>query len=204
MRPDRLAIPQENADSITPQQRAGLAAQRVEALLEWGVQIEDTRRSHDAMKQLRRGRVARRFHVRTLFDLFGGKEVLWRVTFFKYEYASKAKPLLRAFGVRPDRDGVRVENDRFTATFGFLNLDVPLVNIVSAEATGPYRWYTALGARLSFADHGLTFGTTAEQGVCVQFDDPISPVIGPWKHPGLTVTVADTAGLVALLESHRP
>ncbi len=125
------------------------------------------------------------------------------MTFFEYEYAAKAKPVLRAFGVRPDRDGVRVEDGRLTATFSFLNLDVPLTNVLSAEATGPYRWYTSLGARLSFADHGLTFGTTPQQGVCIQFDEPISPVIGPWKHPGLTVTVADTAGLVALLEASQ-
>ncbi len=125
------------------------------------------------------------------------------MTYFEYDFTAKAKPVLRALGVRPDRDGVRIEDGHLKASFGFLKLEVPLTNIVSAEVTGPYRWYTALGARLSFADHGLTFGSTAEQGVCMVFEEPISAVIGPWKHPGLTVTVADAAGLVALLEAER-
>lgn len=122
------------------------------------------------------------------------------MTFFEYAYLPKAKPLLQAFGVRPDRDGVTVDDGRLTATFGFLDVDIPLTNITSAEVTGPYRWYTAIGARLSFSDHGLTFGSTTAGGVCLSFAEPIRRVIGPWDHPGLTVTVSDPPGLVALLE----
>ena len=33
-------------------------------------------------------------------------------------------------------------------------------NVRAVSLTGPYRWYRAIGPRLSLADHGLTFGTT--------------------------------------------
>ena len=59
----------------------------------------------------------------------------------------------------------------------------------------------ALGVRLSLADRGLTFGSTAAGGVCVEFTHPrrgIEP-FGLLRHPGLTLTVADPDGLVAAL-----
>ncbi len=57
--------------------------------------------------------------------------------------------------------------------------------------TGPYRWYTAIGARGSFADRGLTFGTTTRGGVCLVFDRPVPGLepTGRVLHPGLTLTV---------------
>ena len=116
--------------------------------------------------------------------------------FFPYEYDRCVTGPLRLLGVRADRDGVRVDDDRLVATFGFLNLTVPLTNIEGAQVTGPYRWYRALGPRLSYADHGVTFGTTTRGGACLRFIEPIPPVFGPWRHPGLTVTVDQPQALV--------
>lgn len=123
--------------------------------------------------------------------------------FFPYLFAPQARLALRLLGVRPDRDGVRIANGEIEASFGPLNLVVPIDRVVCARVTGPYSWYKALGPRLSLADHGLTFGTSAAGGVCLLFDQPIEPVIGPWTHPGFTVTVNDPAALVALVQSLR-
>jgi hypothetical protein len=81
-----------------------------------------------------------------------------------------------------------------------LRADAPLDHIRDAHVTGPYRWWTAVGPRLSMVDDGLTFGTNAAAGVCIHVDPPIRRVIGLRDHSALTVTVADTAGLVAALE----
>lgn len=106
-------------------------------------------------------------------------------------------------GVRADRDGVRVTDGHLTASFGFLNTDVAIANIRAAAVAGPYRWFKSVGPRLSLADYGLTFGTTAAKGVCITFITPIESVIGPWGHPGLTLTVDDPEGLVAAIAEGR-
>ena len=53
----------------------------------------------------------------------------------------------------------------------------PLDNVDGAHITRGYRWWTAAGARMSFADDGLTFGTNADAGVCVHFRDKVPTVV---------------------------
>ncbi len=125
------------------------------------------------------------------------------MTYFAYRFNSTASPFLRILGVKPDKDGVRLENGRLKASFGFLNVDTAIENVSTASVTGPYTWWKAIGPRLSMADHGLTFGTTADGGVCVEFVEPIGRVVGPWDHPGLTLTVDDPAGLVEAIENAK-
>jgi hypothetical protein len=67
--------------------------------------------------------------------------------------------------------------------------------------TTGYRWWTAVGARLSFVDDGLTFGTNATRGVCVHFHDKVPSRLRRSGHSALTVTVADPEGLVAALDA---
>ena len=98
-----------------------------------------------------------------------------------------------------DRDGVTITDDHMVATDGRFRLKTPLSNIAGGHLTGPYRWYTAVGIRLSFCDSGLTFGTNPDRGVCVHFDEPVAKVIGFRPHAALTVTVADCEGLVAAI-----
>jgi hypothetical protein len=121
--------------------------------------------------------------------------------FFKYEVDKRLAPFWLPFGLHPSTDGVTLTDDeKFVATFGFLKLQTSLSNIDGAHITRDYRWWTAAGARLSFADDGLTFGTNAHAGVCVHFHDPVSSPL-PWKtHSALTVTVADLDGLVTRLD----
>jgi hypothetical protein len=110
-------------------------------------------------------------------------------------------PFWLPFGFRASLDGVTVAEDgTFLATFGFLKLETTTGNIDQAHITRDYRWWTAGGARLSMADHGLTFGTNRAAGVCVHFRKPVPSPLRRKGHPALTVTVADLDGLVRSLE----
>jgi hypothetical protein len=85
------------------------------------------------------------------------------------------------------------------ARFGPVRMQTTLGNIASAELTGPYRWYKAIGIRQSWVDHGLTLGSTAAGGVCIRFRAPVRGLGRRARHPGLTVTVQDRELLQAVL-----
>ncbi len=105
------------------------------------------------------------------------------------------------FLLRPSTDGVTITDDgRFVATFGFVRVETPLTNVDGAHVTRDYRWWTAVGARLSFADDGLTFGTNPRAGVCVHFRDKVPSRLRSAGHSALTVTVADLNGLTHTLD----
>ena len=120
---------------------------------------------------------------------------------FKYALDPRLAAFWAPLGVRPLRDGVTLTDDgRLVATLGFLRVETPCDNVEGAHITRGYRWWTAAGARLSFVDDGLTFGTNAEGGVCVHFREKVPSVLRRSGHSALTVTVADTEGLAAALE----
>lgn len=124
--------------------------------------------------------------------------------FFRYAADMRLAPLWVPFGVRPSKDGVTLTDDeRFVAKYGFLHLETPLANIDAAHITTDYRWWTAVGARMSLADTGLTFGTNAAGGVCVHFHTPVPTVMRRTGHSALTVTVSDLEGLTAALSATR-
>jgi hypothetical protein len=124
--------------------------------------------------------------------------------FFPYRFDRRFAPLWLSAGALPRRDGVTLTDDgRFLATFGLFRVDTPVANISDAHVAGPYRWWTAVGPRLSLADDGLTFGTNAQAGLCIHFRDKIKRVIGFKDHSALTVTVADPRSLEARLCSGR-
>jgi hypothetical protein len=104
-------------------------------------------------------------------------------------------------GVRPERDGVWLDDDLFVATFGPWRLSTPTSNISGAHVGGPYSALRAIGPRLSLADRGLTFGSATDRGVCVSFHRPVPGIepSGLLRHPALTVTVAQPGLLVEAL-----
>ena len=119
--------------------------------------------------------------------------------FFPYDIDPKWKLPLAFLRVGSD-DGVTVTDDgRLVATFGWFRVDTPLDNVDHTSVTGPHRWYTAVGPRLSFADDGLTFGTNHKKGLCIEFVERIPRVIGMRDHSALWVSVADCAGLTAAI-----
>jgi hypothetical protein len=124
--------------------------------------------------------------------------------FFPYAFDSRFTPLFVPLGVQASRHGVTLTGDgRFVATYGLFRVDTPLSNIAGAHITGGYRWWSAVGVRLSFVDDGLTFGTNTDAGVCVHFHQKIRPVLGFREHSALTVTVADVEGLIRAFEGTK-
>ena len=116
---------------------------------------------------------------------------------FGYDIDKRYLPILLPFLVRPSKDGVTLTDEgSFVATFGFLKVVTPLSNIGGAHLTEDYHWWKAVGARMSRADDGLTFGTNARAGVCIHFDQKVPSRFRRSGHSALTVTVADLQGLI--------
>ena len=119
---------------------------------------------------------------------------------FGYDIDRRCLPVLLPFLVRPSKDGVTLTDEgSFIATFGLLQVVTPLSNVVGAHLTQNYRWWTAIGARLSRADDGLTFGTNSRSGVCIHFEQKVPSRLRRSGHSALTVTVADLEGLIMAL-----
>ena len=119
--------------------------------------------------------------------------------FFPYRFDMKFAPLWLPLGARPGRDGVTLTDTEFRARLGVFKLVTSRDNVADAHVTEGYRWFKAIGARLSAADDGLTFGTNVERGVCVHFIERVGPALGARPHSAVTVTVADCEGLLAAL-----
>lgn len=96
------------------------------------------------------------------------------------------------FTVTPTRAWVRVTGAELQMRFGFWRLRTPLANISCTTLTGGYSLIKTAGpARLSLADHGVTFATNPDQGLCICFHEPVQVLGARLLHPGITVTVAD-------------
>lgn len=121
-------------------------------------------------------------------------------TLYRYAFDKRLVAFWGVFGVCPAKDGVTITDDgRVRATFGLLKLETQLDNVDGAHITRNYRWWTAAGARLSFKDDGLTFGTNANAGVCIHFRDKVPSPLRRSGHSALTVTVDDLQGLTEAL-----
>jgi hypothetical protein len=120
---------------------------------------------------------------------------------FTYKIDYRYLPLLALCGVRPSKHGVHLGDDEFSASFGIFKVSTPLSNIEDAHVTRDYRWWTAVGPRLSSVDDGLTFGTNNRAGVCIHFREKVPSPLKRSGHSALTVTVEDLDGLVSSLTS---
>lgn len=104
---------------------------------------------------------------------------------FRFRFDDRYRRPAKVFGIDDDSAVVRLTVHRLIARFGPWLVATPLTNIVDVSVAGPYRFLKTAGpAHLSVSDRGLTFATNSEEGVCL-----------------LTVTVADSTGLVAALSS---
>lgn len=125
-------------------------------------------------------------------------------TTFPFAFTRAYRLAAAAFGVTPSRAAVVVDEDagRLIAHYGPWQLRTELANITGTELTGPYSAVRTIGpAHLSFADRGLTMASNPHRGVCIRFAEPVPGIepTGRIRHPGLTVTVLDCAGLAAAL-----
>ena len=125
---------------------------------------------------------------------------------FDFTFDPRFRLWLMGLGITPRTTSVTVSDDRFVARFGPWVCETDRTNITGVEVSGPYRWYKAIGPRLSAVDRGLTFGSTAVGGVCVKFREPVKGLVptSALRHPGLTVTVRERERLAALLGPSVP
>jgi hypothetical protein len=120
------------------------------------------------------------------------------VPFFPYDLDRRWAPLFTLLGIK-DTDGVDVSEGMMRATFGRVSVQTPTDNVDHTQVTGPHRWYTAVGLRLSSSDDSITFGTNHHRGLSIAFAEPVPKVIGLRDHSTLWVSVADPDGLAAAL-----
>ena len=125
-------------------------------------------------------------------------------SFFSYKFDKRLIGMWWPLGVREGKHGVTVTEDELTATYGRKQLNTPIANVAGGHITEKYRWYTAVGIRMSFVDDGLTFGTNIERGVCIHFRERVGGVVGKRKHSALTVTVDDCDGLISAIGGADP
>jgi hypothetical protein len=120
---------------------------------------------------------------------------------FEFAFDSQFRPFLALIGVTPGTAHVTLSAEQLVARFGPWTCATPIGNVRDVCRTGPYHWYKAIGPRGSFVDRGLTFGTTTRGGVCVLLREPVPGLtpVGPLRHPGLTLTLAEPDRFVASL-----
>lgn len=118
--------------------------------------------------------------------------------FFPYAVDRRWAPLFTLLSIK-DTDGVQVSDGMLRATFGRVSVETPIDNIDHTEVTGPHRWYTAVGLRLSHSDDSITFGTNHQRGLWIAFVERVPRVIGVRDHSALWVSVADPDALAAAL-----
>jgi hypothetical protein len=121
------------------------------------------------------------------------------VTFFPYAVDHRWAPLFTLLRIK-DTDGVDVSDGMLRATFGRVSVETPIDNVDHTLVTGPHRWFTAVGLRLSLTDDSLTFGTNHLRGLWIVFHERVPKVVGLRDHSSLWVSVADPDGLAAALE----
>lgn len=126
--------------------------------------------------------------------------------YFRFAEQPPFSAAFRLLGVRAPVSGVRIDDDLglLEVRFGPWRVRTPLANVDGVELGGPYPAREVLGARVSAADRGLTFGTGTAAGVCIRFHRPVAGIepTGRLRHPSLTVTVAQPERLAAVLDAH--
>ena len=123
---------------------------------------------------------------------------------FEFEWNPRYRRLLSVLGVGPASAWVEVGAGRLAVRFGPWRLDTPLDNVAETRVTGDYAAYRAIGARLSLADRGVTFGTDTASGVCVCFGEPVPALLptGCLTHPAVTLTLAEPERFRSALAPH--
>ena len=101
------------------------------------------------------------------------------------------------FGVTPGHAHVDLDDAGIHARFGPWRMDVPLENVARWAIQGPYRWWRVLGVRQTLGVWDVSFGSSARDGVYLEFVRPQQWIAG--RHPALTITVAEPEALAAAL-----
>lgn len=113
------------------------------------------------------------------------------MTRYLFHFDTRYRKPLALVGINPHTAYVDVDDEKIRARFGYLRVSTPLSNVKCICLTGPYSAIKAIGTRGSFADWGLTMGSSTRGGVCLAFTEPIKGLdpTGKLRHPGLTLTL---------------
>jgi len=121
---------------------------------------------------------------------------------FAFAFDSRLALASLPFGVTAHTAAVEVDDLHLRIRFGPWRLITTRGNVEAATVSGPYAWWKVAGPpRLSLADGGITFATSARQGLCIRFRQPV-PALLPGRllrHPAATVTVAEPEALARAL-----
>ena len=112
---------------------------------------------------------------------------------FAFRLPARWRIPLLVYGVTPSRAYVEIDAERLTARFGLFGVRTAVANLDHYSVTGPYRWWRAIGIRISLVDGGLTFGSATAGGVCIHFRSRVRFLV--FRPPALTVTVRDVDAL---------
>jgi hypothetical protein len=102
-----------------------------------------------------------------------------------------------AFGVRPGRSEVELDDALVTIRFGWFTLRVPVSLVRRWRIEGPWRWITAIGVRRSVRHGDISFAGSPRGGV--RMDLRPSLRWGPLRLPAVYLGVDDLEGFAAAL-----
>lgn len=119
---------------------------------------------------------------------------------FPFRFDARWRVPLALVGVTPSTALVTVD-DHLDVRFGPWRLRTPVANVADAHHDGPHRPHRAVGPRLSLADRGVTFGSSAVATTCVHLHEPVPGLdpLGVLRHPNASLSVVDTVGLATVL-----
>ncbi|GAB2776890.1 hypothetical protein GCM10027020_32790 [Nocardioides salsibiostraticola] len=119
---------------------------------------------------------------------------------YSFDFDAAYRVAALPFGVTPRTAYVEVDGDVLRVRFGLWRLETTRDNIEEANLSGDYAFVKTAGpAHLSFSDNGVTFATNGRVGICLKLRQPVKGIdpTGRILHPGVTLTVKDTDGLLA-------
>ena len=124
---------------------------------------------------------------------------------FAFAFQPPLDTWARWFAVVPTRSFVRIDDHGLEAVYGSWRVATTWSNVRSVERTGPYRpWKVAGPVHVSWADRGITMAATTAAGVCLRLYEPVPGLdpLGLFRHPTVTLGVADVDRFVRLVDLH--
>ena len=118
---------------------------------------------------------------------------------FRFRIGARSRLFLRlAFGVRPDRDRVRID-ETVEVRFGYFRFRTELRNIRSYRIEGPWLWLTAIGVRRGLRHGDVSFAGSPRGGVRMDFHVPVRWSV--FRVPAIYVGVEDLEGFARELRA---
>ena len=103
------------------------------------------------------------------------------------------------WGVTPGRAWAEIDDRQIRVRFGPWHVDSPLENVARYELQPPYRWWRALGVRMTLGKWDVSFCSSSRNGIYLEFKHPQR--LWGSGHPAFTMTLADPVGFVEELRS---